>query len=139
MEGIKKSDYFVGGAGFCAIAIIVAPFVVIVVAPLFAALPLHNYVRHEFLYQKTLTNLTKELFGRIAGQDYTPPDSKPPKVGRIESARDFESGGLYMRCDGRAIDKSNMTSPALKAEKAHGLIGQYLYGGNGWTKPIKTL
>ena len=79
----------------------VAPFVSAVAVPVFAIKAYLHWNEHRPLYNRTLTNLTREKFGRIAGQDYT-------------------------RWDGKAVDQMN-TKPTW-AERMHEAIGSYIHG-----------
>lgn len=80
---------------------VVAPFVSAVAVPIFATKAFLHWNEHRSLYNRTLTNLTREKFGRIPGQD-------------------------YMRWDGKAINQANI-NPTL-TEKMHEAIGSYIHG-----------
>ena len=83
------------------VVIAVAPLVSAVAVPVFAIKSLLRWNEHRSLYDRTLTNLTREKFGRVAGQN-------------------------YMRWDGKAIDPVN-ANPS-EAEKMHEAIGSYVHG-----------
>ncbi len=83
------------------VATAAAPFVSVVAVPIFAFKASLNWFAHRSLYNRTLTNLNREKFGRVVGQDYT-------------------------RWDGKAVNPVN-TNPT-DVEKMHEAIGFYFHG-----------
>lgn len=53
------------------ITIIVAPLLSILAIPYFACKALYKWVEYRPFYNDTLTNGSRERFGRVTGQDYT--------------------------------------------------------------------
>lgn len=76
----------------------VAPVVSLIAVPIFAIKALPKWIEHRSLYNKTLTNLSREKYGRVAGQDYT-------------------------RWDGKAVDQVRTT-----ADEMHELMGEHVHG-----------
>ncbi|MGL5264230.1 MAG: hypothetical protein ACRDAI_06645 [Candidatus Rhabdochlamydia sp.] len=58
------------------IATVVAPLLSVVAIPYFSIKSLCKWIEYRPLYNNTLTNGSREKFGRIAGQDYTRWDGK---------------------------------------------------------------
>lgn len=76
VDGAKVvGSYVFVAVGFVAV-VVVTPIVSLVAVPIFAIKALPKWIEHRSLLNKTLTNLTREKFGRIAGQDYTRWDGK---------------------------------------------------------------
>jgi len=84
------------------VAVAITPLVAVVALPIFASKALYYSIQHRSLYNRTVTNQTREKFGRVAGQDYT-------------------------RWDGKATQVQ--TSPTWQ-DRMHEKIGSYIHGFN---------
>ncbi len=91
-------SYYAALAVAATVAVVVAPVVSLVAAPIFSIKALSKWIEHRSLYNRTLTNLSREKYGRVAGQDYT-------------------------RWDGKAVDQVRTT-----ADQMHELMGDHVHG-----------
>lgn len=85
------------------VASIISPVVSAIALPILGVRSLRKWVKHRELYNRTLTNQTREKYGRIPGQDYT-------------------------RWDGRAVVQTNATP--TESERMHELMGMHMHGSN---------
>lgn len=87
--------FALGGIVAVPVAVVAAPIVSLVAIPVFALKALSKCIDHQKLYKQTLTNQTREKYGRIPGQDYTRWDGKEVVKNLSPTVRKHESMGEY--------------------------------------------
>lgn len=96
---VKNTLITVGKVVFCVMTAIVACPVSLVALPVIGAKTLVSFTQHHFLYQKTMTNQTRGLFGRLPNQDYTRWNGSTLQAGTnrlSESLRKHEEINFYV-------------------------------------------
>lgn len=105
-----------------AFTIVVAPIVSLVAIPIFACKSLIQWLEYKPLFNRTLFNGSRAIFGRVEGQDYTRWDGRvtslietdPKQQKRIHL---INSIGVYIHCKGNqnlhAIDSPFQTQEDL--------------------------
>lgn len=103
---------------YAILAITFGPFLSLGAIPFYAIRAIPKWIAHRSLYKKTLTNQSREKFGRIKGQDYT-------------------------RWDGKAVIQAKKIPTHI--ERMHEALGEYFHGAEDDSfeaasdSPFKTL
>jgi hypothetical protein len=130
-EGLKTAADRIGLVTTLVVATAVAgalsPLVSVVALPIFAVKAIPKWIEHRSFYNKTLTDGSREKYGRVSGQDYTrwdgkkvvqvEVDAKAARRARMHEAIDKHIHGkeyfFYNHVNERAVDSPFQTQEDL--------------------------